>query len=178
MRGARGAIPVDPARRCRLATGQLQKWAEGQISARSMTSTMHDAIGDGYQHPMIARLASCAPRAASDRGVAAAVVSLLDNECCAAEAIVSVAGPAVITHMVRPSKLIETISATTYPGQADEILGFGKEVVASLWRGMFSSEQGREIKRIPMLSTTVKKLLQLSRVKRNCLSQAQTLVQL
>ena len=60
------------------ALGDLQCWADGELSARQLATHCHNALDDGeVTHPMIKRLASISVGQHSTRGVAEHLLNAL-----------------------------------------------------------------------------------------------------
>ena len=76
-------------------------WCDGESSAAKLQQHMADAVADGLNHPMVARLSNVG----SGQNAHSGILQLLSE--CGIHDLVTPAGAA--THFVKPSALIRTV---------------------------------------------------------------------
>ena len=126
-----------------LAAGHLLDWCDGLESASKLRFHMHNAIKDGFHHPMITRLSDISVE--SDQHCHAGLCALLDT-CEISDLITEMPAGGLVTHIVLPSTMLKMLHSA-HPRQFERHLGATKHVLEAFWKGFTANlrRQGEEL---------------------------------
>ena len=133
--GQAGAqAPRAPSRQ---ALGLLKEWGDGFLSARQVCWHSWLAVQDGeVTHPMLHRLASLYDPTNPHKGVSNRLLSLLEG--AALDSCIVPTGGTIVSHMVSPFRLVETLHAQ-WPGRFSALLGIDEAAILRFWTDMRTS---------------------------------------
>ena len=123
--GLEDDVPISPP--SKLFGGLVVDWADGSLSAAKLQLQGARGLGDGFEHPIISRLASMG----ADRHAHESLMNLLLNRCGVAAMLNTYPGEAV-DHMVLPSTWIKHLA--TYPQKFSQLLGANRPGLRSFWK--------------------------------------------
>jgi len=126
-----------------LAAGHLLSWCDGIQSAAELQRHMADAVSDGFNHPMVTRLAKIGGSSArrTSQHCHDGLVNLLEV-CGVNRCLTVLPAPSAVTHIILPSTLIRMM-AQDYPTVFKARFGATQRRVSMFWQQFFDRDINR-----------------------------------
>ena len=130
-----------PPGKCKLLIRQFLKWCQGDISATALHEVATDAQDDGFQHPMIDRVAALrGGQHAHDE-----LMSLIKRETDALDLMMGIGSPgSAVTEILKPSNVIASF-LKHHPDKFAKKIGASPAKVKKFWQGFKKQPQNHDV---------------------------------
>ena len=133
QQAARAAIAEEPedSSISFLAAGHLLEWCDGVESATQVRNHMRNALRDGFNHPMVKRLADMGGSSNDSQHCHQGLIQLLEM-CGIDKCLTSLPPPSGVSGLVLPSTIIRILHSN-YPAMFKTRLGANERMLDNFW---------------------------------------------
>ena len=144
------AAAADDELMSKLASRQLLRWADGEVSASRLQETMQDAVADGLTQRMVMRMSLVGQGQHAHQGL----LALLARRTAVLDNIQPIDGATrdAASHILLPSSILRCLRLH-YPEEFRRRLGADRGLITSFWDQLCTARNHRWVSEHPILST-------------------------